>query len=589
MIIKEQIPPQNGGIFYFYSMNTTELSKRNYLTKDFAINAWSDLEPIYNELLSRTISTAPELERWMLDVNEVEAAVSENFAWRYIKMSCDTDNKELIESYEFFVTEIEPKIAPLSDKLNKKLINSPHIGQLDQKKYFTYLRSVKNSIELFREENVELQSQLATKSQQYAAITGKQTITYDGKELTMQQAALYFKNPDRKVREEVYKLIQSRKTQDEDALNKLFEELLQLRHKVATNAGFKNYRDYKFRELGRFDYDVQDCRNFHASIKKYFVPLAKDIDETRKKKLGNADYRPWDTEVDADSEKPLHPFSSADELLKKSVECFEVTDKYFGECLATMKQMKHLDLESRKGKAPGGYNYPLYESGVPFIFMNAVGLQRDVVTLMHEGGHAVHAFLTKDYKINEFKSVPSEVAELASMSMELISMKHWDIFYSDKNDLRRSKKEQLEKIIKTLCWIACIDAFQQELYEKYTQTTKERYDAWENIYEQFETGVIDYSGLEANVRRMWHGQLHIFEVPLYYIEYGFAQLGALAVWKNYMQNPSVALQQYKDALSLGYTVPIPEIYKAGGIKFDFSDSYISSVADFVWKELQELN
>jgi len=355
------------------------------------------------------------------------------------------------------------------------------------------------------------------------------------------------------------------------------------------NAGFKNYRDYKFKELGRFDYNLNDCLNFHQSVKKYFVPLNKIIDEQRKKELGYEKYKPWDTEVDTGNNKALHPFSTADELLKKSISCFDVTDKYFGECLATMNQMHRLDLESRKGKAPGGYNYPLYETGVPFIFMNAVGLQRDVVTLMHEGGHAVHAFLTKDYKINEFKSVPSEVAELASMSMELISMKHWDVFYSDKNDLRRAKKEQLEKIIKTLCWIACVDSFQQKIYENHNQTTAERYKTWVETYNEFETGVIDYTGLEENVKRMWHGQLHIFEVPFYYIEYGFAQLGALAVWKNYMHDPAKALQQYKDALSLGYTVSIPDVYSAGGIKFDFSEKYISSVADFVWKELQELN
>jgi oligoendopeptidase F len=570
-------------------MNVTEPIKRNYLSKNFAINSWADLEPVYAELLNRKISSGGELEKWMIDVNELEAAVSENFAWRYIKMSCDTENQELNKSYEFFVTEIEPKIAPQSDKLNKKLINSPFVNDLDQKKYFTYLRSVKNSIKLFREENIELNSQLSSKSQQYAAITGKQMITYEGKELTLQQASLYFKNPDRKIREEVYQIIQKRKKQDENALNELFEELLALRQQVAVNAGFKNYRDYKFKELGRFDYNVADCKNFHESIKKHFVPLAKAIDESKKNKLQLQSYRPWDTEVDAGNNKPLHPFDTADELLKKSIKCFNDTDKYFGKCLATMQEMKHLDLASRKGKAPGGYNYPLHESGVPFIFMNAVGLQRDVVTMVHEGGHAVHAFLTKDYKINEFKSVPSEVAELASMSMELISMKHWDAFYKDTNDLNRAKKEQLEKIIKTLCWIACVDDFQQEVYEKYSQTRAERYKTWEEIYHKYESGVIDYSGLEENLKRMWHAQLHIFEVPLYYIEYGFAQLGALAVWKNYMQNPATALQQYKDALSLGYTVSIPEIYKAGGIKFDFSDKYISSVAEFVWKELQELN
>jgi oligoendopeptidase F len=566
-------------------MNATQKTNRKYLPADFDIKTWNDLESIYTELLDRKISSSAELERWMLDVNELEAAVSENFAWRYIKQSCDTENKELNKSYEFFVTEIDPKIAPLADKLNKKLIASPFLNELDQKKYFTYLRSVKNSIELFREENVELQSQIATKSQQYGSITGKQTIHYDGKELTLQQAALYLKNTDRKVREDVYTLIQARKKQDENALNKLFEELLALRNQVALNAGFKNFRDYKFKELGRFDYNMDDCKSFHASIKKYFVPLSKAIDEQRKKELGVSSYRSWDSEVDTGNNKPLHPFETADELLKKSIECFTVTDKYFGECLTTMQEMKHLDLASRKGKAPGGYNYPLYESGVPFIFMNAVGLQRDVVTMVHEGGHAVHAFLTKDYKINEFKSVPSEVAELASMSMELISMKHWDVFYKDAKALNRAKKEQLEKIIKTLCWIACVDAYQQKLYENPKQTTEERYKLWVETYNEFESGVIDYSGLEDNVKRMWHSQLHIFEVPFYYIEYGFAQLGALAVWKNFMQNAPQAIQQYKDALSLGYTVSIPDVYKAAGIKFDFSDGYMSSVADFVWKEL----
>ena len=569
-------------------MNASLKNNRQYLKAEFDINSWKDLELIYKELLDRPLNSSAELEKWMFDVNELEAAVSENFAWRYIKQSCDTENEALAKSYTFFVTEIDPKIAPLADQLHKKLIDSPYLKELDQKKYFTYLRSVKNSIELFREENVELQSQIATKSQQYATINGKQSIHYDGKEQTLQQAALYLKNPDPKIREEVYTHIQNRKKQDESALNNLFQELVNLRNQVALNAGFKNFREYKFKELGRFDYNLDDCKSFHASIKKYFVPLSRAIDEQRKKALALRSYRPWDTEVDTGNHKPLHPFETADELLTKSIECFQQTDRYFGSCLQTMRDMKHLDLASRKGKAPGGYNYPLYESGVPFIFMNAVGLQRDVVTMVHEGGHAVHAFLTKEYKINEFKSVPSEVAELASMSMELISMNKWDVFYKEKADLNRAKKEQLEKIIKTLCWIACVDDFQQKLYEKPNQTTEERYQLWIETYGQYESGVIDYSGLEDNMKRMWHAQLHIFEVPFYYIEYGFAQLGALAIWKNFMQNQDRAIQQYKEALALGYTVPIPDIYRKAGIKFEFSDAYMSDVAEFVWRELAAL-
>jgi len=276
------------------------------------------------------------------------------------------------------------------------------------------------------------------------------------------------------------------------------------------------------------------------------------------------------------------------ELIDSSIEVFTRLHPYFGECLSIMKEMGYLDLDSKQGKAPGGYNYPLYEIGVPFIFMNAVGTQRDLITMMHEGGHAVHSFLTRDLELTEFKDFPSEVAELASMSMELFTMDHWDVFYSDPEELRRAKLEQMQRVLSGLPWMATVDKFQHWIYENPEHTIEERQGAWMQIREEFSTGMVDNSGHEDRLGTLWHAQLHIFELPFYYIEYGFAQLGAIAMWRNYKKEPQKALQQYMDALSLGYTKSIPEIYEAAGIQFDFSTSYVMELADFVKNEIEKL-
>jgi oligoendopeptidase F len=254
-----------------------------------------------------------------------------------------------------------------------------------------------------------------------------------------------------------------------------------------------------------------------------------------------------------------------------------------------MKEMGHLDLDSRIGKAPGGFNYPLYEIGVPFIYMNAAGTLRDLVTMVHEGGHAIHSFLTRDLELTEFKSVPSEVAELASMGMELISMDFWDEFFTNEDDLKRAQKEQLEKVISTLPWVAAIDKFQHWIYENPNHTEKERYDKWKEIMNTFGSAVVDWSGFEDVRSNLWQKQLHLFEVPFYYIEYGMAQLGAIALWRNYKQNPEKTIKQYKEALKLGYTKSIGEIYKTAGIEFNFTRNYVRELMHFVSDELKKLS
>ncbi|MBC5775035.1 M3 family oligoendopeptidase [Pontibacter sp. KCTC 32443] len=561
---------------------------RTYIPEDFKVETWEALQPYFEELKSRHNENVQELEKWMADRSELESMLSEDMGWRYIRMTCDTQNEESTKAFQYFVSEIDPKIAPYDHELNQKLMHSPYVNALDKDKYRIYLRGVERALEIFREENIPLNTEISTKQQQYAAITGAMTVTLDGEEMTLQRAADHMKQNDRTVRETAWRTIQERRVQDKDKLDELFNELLKLRTQVAKNADFENFRDYMFAAMGRFDYTPQDCFDFHTSIKETIVPLLTKIDEERKQKLGVDKLRPWDLDVDPSGRKPLEPFTSGEELLEKTVQVFYKLDTYLGDCLATMRAMGHLDLESRKGKAPGGYNYPLDEIGVPFIFMNATSSLRDVITMLHEGGHAVHSFLTRELTLNSFKHPPSEVAELASMSMELISMDYWDTFFDDEDELRRAKKTHLESVLETFPWVATVDKFQHWIYEHPEQTTEDRKQEWVNIFDQFNHQLVDWTGLEQYKPYMWQKQLHIFEVPFYYVEYAMAQLGAIAVWKNYKENPAEGLAAYKRALSLGYTVSIGEVYEAAGIKFDFSTAYIKSLVDFVQHEMEQL-
>ena len=573
-------------------MNTTaDIKKlpRKYLPENLILSDWETIEPFFKELLERDIRSKEDMEKWLLDMSELEAMLNEDFCWRQIKMTCDTNNKKLEESFNFYCLEIQPKIQPYAFELNKKLVSSPFINELDQDKYFTYLRSIRKSIELFREENISIKSELAVLQQQYGMISGRMEIEINGDTYTLQQAAKFFESHDRALREEVYRKINERRSQDKDELNNLFAQLIQKRNQEALNAGFENYRDYKFKELGRFDYTKEDCFRFHDSVKEHVLPLVHKIYEKKREKLHLEKLRPWDTEVEPDDTKPLVPFENGKDLINKTIECFTQLRPFFGDCLRQMNKMKHLDLESRSGKAPGGYNMPLAETGAPFIFMNAAGQMQDVTTIVHEGGHAVQSFLTHTLELSSFKDYPMEIAEVASMAMELFSMDHWDVYFDNKEDLKRAKEHQLERVITLFPWIAVIDKFQHWIYENPNHTTEERSKHWMEIFYEFSNDVIDFSGLEKYVENAWQKQLHLFEVPFYYIEYGIAQLGAIGLWMQYKKNPEQALDNYMKALSFGATKTLPDLYKAAGLSFDFSSENIKMLMEFVRDEMEKLD
>ena len=558
------------------------------LAENLTINSFADLKPYYDQLLDRQLKTNSAVWQWLLDWSELDSFVEEDFAWRYIKSTCNTEDTEAKAAFDKFVTEIEPEIVLITNKLEKRFLSPEVQLHVDKAKLFTMVRSIKTSDELFREENVKIEAELQQAEQEFGAISAKMTVDIDGRTMTMQQASNYMKTASRDKRKEVYESMIARRLADKPAIDSLIERLMKLRNTIAANTGFDCYTDFRFRQLGRFDYTVADCRDFHQSVADIVVPLVEEIHERRRKMMGLDVLRPYDLSVDLPIGVKLKPFESTDDLVRKATLCFRDVDPEMGMIMNTMARMGRLDLDSRVGKAPGGYNYPLYRSNTAFIFMNATGNLHDMVTLMHEGGHAVHAFLCANQPLVHLKDTPAEVAELASMSMELITMAQWHHFFSDEKQLRIAKLAQLEDVISGLPWIAAIDKFQHYLYGNKGNTAEQRTQAWREIMAQFGSRVVDYSGYEDANNNKWQRQLHIFELPFYYIEYGFAQLGAISIWKRYTENPQQAIADFKNALRLGYSHSIPEIYKAAGIKFCFTPEYISELMDFVKSEMRKL-
>lgn len=565
------------------------MATKRFLPYNFQLNSYSDLETYLIQLDERIIEDAADLDNFLLDYSEVQAYCSENMAWRYIKMTIDTTDEERQKSYSDFVQTIQPKLSEFYNKYNKKIHASPYKNRLLKNDgYDIMFRDIASAIELFREENIPLQSQMAELSKKYGATVGAMQVELDGEKLTLQQAGKKLQSDDRETRKTVYEAIQKVRFVERENLHKLLDELIELRQQVAKNAGFDNYIDYRFKSLGRFDYGVKECEDFHQAVKEQILPIVEQFTARKKEKLGVDTLRPYDLSGRPKDENALEPFTDEQDLIAKSKKVFDKIDPDFGSTIDALIEHKHLDLESKKGKAPGGYNYPLYESGIPFIFMNAVGTHSDMITMMHEGGHAVHSVLTKDLTMTHFKGFPSEIAELASMSTELISMDYWDEFYPNPEDLNRAKMEQLERVLDVLPWVALVDKFQLWLYRNPGHTHAEREATWVEFHNEFSPSNIDYTGYEDYSKVTWQKQLHIYEVPFYYIEYGIAQLGAIGVWKNYTRDKTKALYHFKKALAGGNTFTLPQTYDKAKVPFDFSSANIKKLSKFVEKEMAKL-
>lgn len=568
-------------------LSIPEPRKRKFLPEEFRITVWSKLKPYYSELERRAIGSVSDLEHWIYDWNEISALFREEINWRYIKLSINTYDEDAKALYNYIIQRILPKVVEVDHTLNIKLLESPFKNELSRDQFGIFLRSIENKLTLYRSENIALTSTVKIKAREYGKAVSQMMIEMNGQRMTIQQAIKYLESLDRNDRELAYKKIGDCFLESEDTLNQLFEELVELRTQIALNADLKNYRDYKFKELGRFDYQAKDCASFHANVKQSVVSVVEELYQLRKKSLGINQLRPWDTKVAIEGTNRLEPFNNKRDLINQTITCLNRVHPFFGECLAILEKMKHLDLNAREGKQPGGYNMPLLMTGVPFIFMNASNSLKDLVVLTHECGHAVHSFSTRQYQLNSIKSCPSEIAELAAMSMELLAMEHWEIIFPDPEEERIARLQQLERVLTVLPWVAQVDEFQHWVYVHPDASMEERKAKWISINQDYLPKNMELNDLEQYIEASWHRQLHIFELPFYYIEYGFAQLGAIALWRNYRENPVETIERFTYALSLGYSKTIPEIYEAAGISFDFSASYIQSTIAFLKEEIEK--
>jgi len=561
---------------------------RRFVPAHIDLGNWSQIAPLFDQLDARApqCRTVAELEQWILDQGELAAALDQEGSQRYIAMTCHTDSPEAEQAYLQFVEQIEPELKPRQFKLAKLYLAHPLRSQLAPHRYEVFDRDTTLRVELFREENIPLETEESKLAQQFQKLSGSLTVTFRGEEKTLVQMGRYLEEPDRALREEAWRLVAQRRLQEADKFEDNFEALLVLREQIARNAGFPNYRAYAFRAKGRFDYTPEDCLKFHAAVETEIMPVVRLLQAERKRQLGVASLRPWDAAVDPLNRPPLRPFTEVEEMVERTQRVFDHLDAELAGGFRTMRDLKLLDLANRKGKAPGGYQATLAEARLPFIFMNSVGLQRDVETMLHEAGHAFHTLAAKGEDLYSYRSAPIEFCEVASMAMELLGNQHLEEFYST-TEANRARKTHLEGIINFFPWMATVDAFQHWIYTHPGHTRAERKAAWIALMDRF-GGDVDWSGHEAARAHHWHRQLHIFIHPFYYVEYGIAQLGALQVWANSHRNAAQALRDYQAGLALGGSRPLPELFAAAGCRFDFSAETVRPLVSLVRSELAKL-
>jgi len=561
---------------------------RRFVPAAIDFGDWAQVAPLFDalEIRAAQAATLDALERWILDGGELGAALDEEGAKRHIAMTCHTDSPEAEKAYLHFVEMIEPELKPRQFKLAQLYLAHPLRTQLPEARYEVYDRDTRLRVELYRDENVALETEEAKLGNEYNKQVGSLTVKFRGEEKTLPAMGRFQEEPDRGLREETWKLVAARRVAEADTFDDLMDGLIRLRQQIAKNAGFDNYRDYAFKLRGRFDYTPEDCGRFHDAIAAEVMPVLRAQQARRKQQLGVDRLRPWDLAVDPLNRPPLKPFTDTAQMEQGSQVIFDRLDPELARGFATLRELRLLDLDNRKGKAPGGYQSTLSESRLPFIFMNSVGLQRDVETILHEAGHAFHALATRDEDLYAYRGAPIEFCEVASMAMELLAAPHLDVFYSEA-DAKRARRVHLEGIVGVFPWIATVDAFQHWIYTHPGHTRHERRAAWSALMDRF-GGDVDWSGYETARADLWHKQLHIFLYPFYYVEYGIAQLGALQVWANAKADQPKALADYKAGLALGGSRPLPELFAAAGCRFDFSRETLAPLTGLVRAELEQL-
>lgn len=546
------------------------------------------LEKTLSTLLNKRISSKLDLENWLKEQSKVIWEIEEQLRSHYIAFQCNTDDEEIKDTFEYDQKYVRPLLKRYQNSFDTKYLESPFRMELDPKTYSLLDKKIKNAQTLFCGKNIDLEVNEDKLVTEYFEITGGLTTLWNGEEKTITELQSYLQDPDRHIRKKAKTLISETFLSVEDKLQHILNELIVIRDQKAKNIQLHNYRDYMFKKHERFDYTPEDCYELAESIRKYVVPLIDKIYNKKKSELQVESLRPWDLKATAPNQKVLKPIEKASDLIEKSSHILHKLDHEFSALLERMHKNNCLDLESRKGKGPGGFCEYLPASQLSFIFMNLNHTHYDVTTFLHEMGHSIHNDCMKQLELQKYLEIPSESAELASMTMELFSMEYWDTFYENKEEFIEVKLEFFKDIVKYLPQMLIVDQFQHWMYENPNHTAKERNEKYLELHNTYQSNVVNIEGYENWVATGWLPVLHIFEIPFYYIEYAIAQLGALQMYKQYKENPKQALENYKKALSLGSSKSLTEVYEAAGIRFDFSGEIIKELMLFVEGELELL-
>jgi oligoendopeptidase F len=555
--------------------------------EEFMLWDWARFKPFTDDLLQWDLNSS-SLESWVMDWSDLSRIISEIFARLWVATTLDTSNPQVTERFNTFLDETYTPYQAVNQTLKLKLLSSGLVPA----GFEVPLRNMRMEAEIFREENLPLISEETKLANLYDEIIAAQTVEWEGKEVTTTQLQPVYLSLDRSLREKAWRLSNERKLTDRQKLNELWVKLLDLRSQIAANAGFKDYRTYRWKDMLRFDYTPDDCAKFHEAIKQEVVPVALHMYEKRRQRLGLESLRPWDLRVDPLGRQALKPFQSTQELVERVSAIFKRVDPELHDYFEIMRRKDLLDLENRKGKGPGGYCQNFDMVRLPFIFENAVGLHEDVATLLHEGGHAFHVFEEAHLPYYHQLPVGMEFAEVASTAMELLSSPYLTAseggFYS-KKDAARALIEHLEEQVLFWPYMAVVDGFQHWAYTHQEEAINpDKCDKqWADLWQRFMLGV-DWSGLDDLMVTGWQRKQHIYEVPFYYVEYGMASLGAFQVWRNALKDQKAAVAAYRKALSLGCTVPLPKLYETAGARFAFDAQIIHEAVSLAMETIEKL-
>jgi len=566
---------------------TERIKNRRFVPKQIDLCNWEDVKPLFDNLFDREIQSVVDLEQFILDRDELDAALQEENARIQLATSVNTIDEKAKDRFTKFQNEIISNTSSLSDKLDTMILQNSFLKQLDPDRYGQLIKVSKHHQKLFAEKNIPIMIKDAQLGEKYSSVSGGMSAVFDGKERNLTQISNYVKETDRSVREKAWRTMAECRSCYCDEINELYSNMIDVRHQMAVNAGYDNFRDFRHQQYNRFDYSPEDCFKFHQTIQDYAVPVWLDRVKIRRAKLGIENLKPWDMRVDPDGNKPLRPFKSTEEL---EGQCAKVLDRIYpdlGDNLRLLQQYGNLDLATRKNKATVGFNMPLFETGVSFIFMNTTGTHNDFMVLLHEGGHAIETKACSNDPIVMYRNTPSEWGECASQSMELLGLDHLDVLYDSPETRTRCIIEKFEEVLLSLITTARNDAFQQWVYTHPEHTLNDRADKWMELGDRFPIGS-DNKGLESFQQTGWQIIPHFFIVPFYYIEYGIAQMAALQVYKKSHEEGPSFIGKWLDAMKLGYSKTIPELYETAGLKFKFHGPFAKDLIQYLSDELNNL-